>query len=1674
MGAGFRGAAVCWLAACGASQVLGQVYQGTLESRVAIISVYNKCSGSSSSPNPTTVPLDAGATSFPIDASKLSPCTWASFSGATFTFTAVPTALVVNSDMVLQSPANFQSTATVKASGSITYAGANLRAGRRIGIASITAQDQSTTVLGSACYATQQVVDSQKLTDSGGSFSVTATASCVEDRLARVGVAGGGFKAIHDQIAEFNLSVGDDSDNYFAYYTVTISSTYTFGAATDAIRIQSITPVSGEKINNGDTQKFSASVAFTLASQASGTVQLEAMQPDGKVLASSPTSNVTRTAGTLNLTIPDFKLQTDSDTITVRAALRGSDGKILKQDSASYTVNTPKDSISLLTVFPAAGARLETGTAPPMFAAVSYDLQSQDDGEIFLELRTPKGPSFNFSNSIKVKKGKGIVGGDSMLKLTGGFLPDAASVELVAGLSSAGGVKRLATSDPVQYPVTASTRLTLRFGNYDKDTAQFTEDDPTMALYESGDFSLHYDHSFRVVSTGADLTPGNVVLVASERRPDEPAPILLNRVAPSIAADQSAIWIGGQNPDPFATAIILQARYESGSGQVVLSNPIEIPVEGVVLARPISPDDGNNSIYGSPPPAGTVQKGDTVNFKIPMVVTILSPDRVLTRCVSYFNNVDRRCEELPVKGPVSAIKFVDALTLQMPQTGTFVGLEYRITFTGYPNEGGYHPVAVKYQLVDPPATLVAGINNAIQLVNGAVKNIQTTKQRVVNSANEAKTLFWAVDTYQAILGKDPQKPPAGGGKRPAAASETGTILPVNSIWRFDPPIDRDGSFQGTIVLQYDPSQFPDDPNFDPAKLQVLAVDGATGQIVQLPSTVDPAAQTVSAALDSLAPVYGLGMVTKLSLPNAMFPAADGATAYDSGLAVVNLGKDAVSLQLNGYGATADPAALQTSVGAGAQFAGKPRDLFQEPDGSRTAWVQARAGTNTLAGIELFSDATRLEVLPLQRQPSDYLVVPWVEASTVVRSEIHLANPGNFVNQASLYLYAADGTLADSRWVELQPKAKVRGELSAIFNSMPDTFTGYVVISAANPVAAAALHTYRGALSASPSQAAATLLGAPATLYAPYLGADAHLVLVNTARQDAAITLRAFQDSGAALGSPVTITIGGGQQYAADLGAVFSLNPGASGWLRIDSSHSAVAGEIQFGDRFASAAYRAALPLVRDLNPSLVVPLVSQSGLLRTSLSIVSPNAAAVRVTAFDGSGGTVGSSIAAVSANGRISKPLPQWVAQAANLPGGYLRIDATQPVIAYAVLDPGTGKDYAAVAAVAAPEGAAPGNPPAPSLDLSPTSLDFGNVSAGATKDLTLTLRNTGTAPLTVTSVSSSNARFSLTSPALPFTVAAGASQTLAIRFAPAAAGAQSGTMTIASNDAAKPTAVVSLNGAGVAAAAPSIAVSPASLDFGNVASDGTKDLTLTVRNNGNATLAVSSVTSSNARFTASPIAPWNVPAGGSQTVTVRFAPTTAGVQNGTLTIASNDAAQPAVTVAVTGTGGNSPASTILKVDSGTFDAEVGFSAGAATAYFVNRLTPPSYPATLTAVQIYFSRRDDGLTLNTPLTIFSASNPGGSAGFQVSGTPDLTASSIGALDSFVTYPVPARTITSGDFIVGFGVVNPPNVFPAELDVKNPSQQRSYTSTGGAFVLIDSIGAPGNLAIRAVVTIRTP
>lgn len=369
------------------------------------------------------------------------------------------------------------------------------------------------------------------------------------------------------------------------------------------------------------------------------------------------------------------------------------------------------------------------------------------------------------------------------------------------------------------------------------------------------------------------------------------------------------------------------------------------------------------------------------------------------------------------------------------------------------------------------------------------------------------------------------------------------------------------------------------------------------------------------------------------------------------------------------------------------------------------------------------------------------------------------------------------------------------------------------------------------------------------------------------------------------------------------------------------------------------------------------------------------------------------------------------------------------------------------------------------PRAEVSPANLAFGEVNAGETKNLSLTLSNTGEAPLTVSAAALSNAQFSVVSPVVPFDVASGGRQEIVIRFLPVAAGAQSGNLVLSTNDPNRAGIAVPLTGTGKALAGDARAeVSASVLEFGSIAVGQSKELTVSVNAVSVSPVTVSALSIDNARFTiVSPAAPFSVPAGRSTAVRIRFTPDSATAFRGALTITNNSTNKPTLTVALAGWG--IPAGTaVLQEDDGSFEDVVVPYEGVSEVFLVNRLTPPSYPATLTKVQIYFHDRGDGPGVNASIGLLYGA-PDSSGQITSLRVMAVRVKEIGRFNEYeLTTPF---TIESGDFIVGFHTNLSTGDRPAALDITNAEKGRSLLSTDGKVYG----PVPGVFGFRAVVTL---
>jgi Abnormal spindle-like microcephaly-assoc'd, ASPM-SPD-2-Hydin/Cep192 domain 4 len=211
-------------------------------------------------------------------------------------------------------------------------------------------------------------------------------------------------------------------------------------------------------------------------------------------------------------------------------------------------------------------------------------------------------------------------------------------------------------------------------------------------------------------------------------------------------------------------------------------------------------------------------------------------------------------------------------------------------------------------------------------------------------------------------------------------------------------------------------------------------------------------------------------------------------------------------------------------------------------------------------------------------------------------------------------------------------------------------------------------------------------------------------------------------------------------------------------------------------------------------------------------------------------------------------------------------------------------------------------GNSSIPQLSVLPSSINFSTVVVGQKNTQPVQLSNSGSATLTVQNIQISGTGFSATLPALPFSLAAGASQSVTLAFAPSAAGAATGTMTITSNDPNSP-ATLSLQGTGQSSSA-QLKVTPTSINFGNTTVATTNSQAATLQNTGNAAVTITNVSVTGAGFGVSSLSSGLALSPQQQaSFQVTFDPTVIGAATGSLSITGSGLAAP-LTMALSGTG--------------------------------------------------------------------------------------------------------------------------------------------------------------------------
>ncbi len=250
------------------------------------------------------------------------------------------------------------------------------------------------------------------------------------------------------------------------------------------------------------------------------------------------------------------------------------------------------------------------------------------------------------------------------------------------------------------------------------------------------------------------------------------------------------------------------------------------------------------------------------------------------------------------------------------------------------------------------------------------------------------------------------------------------------------------------------------------------------------------------------------------------------------------------------------------------------------------------------------------------------------------------------------------------------------------------------------------------------------------------------------------------------------------------------------------------------------------------------------------------------------------------------------------------------------------------------------------PAMSITPSSVTFGSVADGTSDSQTITVKNTGTVDLVVSSESVTGPGFSVTGFAAQ-TVAPNGSMAFDAVFAPITAGGASGSVSLSTNVPGSPTAI-NFSGTGTASTL-SLSASPTTLTFGTVNVGNNKSLGVTLKNNGNSNITISGINGASGPFSASGVsAGTTLTPSQSATLNVTFTPTTSGGASATITIASNSTTAPSISVSGTGAA-TAPSVSLSWTPSSSSDV-VGYNVyrGAISGGPYTKLTPSPLPSAL------------------------------------------------------------------------------------------------------------------------------
>jgi hypothetical protein len=366
--------------------------------------------------------------------------------------------------------------------------------------------------------------------------------------------------------------------------------------------------------------------------------------------------------------------------------------------------------------------------------------------------------------------------------------------------------------------------------------------------------------------------------------------------------------------------------------------------------------------------------------------------------------------------------------------------------------------------------------------------------------------------------------------------------------------------------------------------------------------------------------------------------------------------------------------------------------------------------------------------------------------------------------------------------------------------------------------------------------------------------------------------------------------------------------------------------------------------------------------------------------------------------------------------------------------------------------------------VGVKPASLSFGSVTVNTTSSAaSVFVTNNGSQALSILQVSSSLPEFIVISSAMPITLGPHGSVSLQVVFRPDAANTFSGSIVFTTSRTNGGTQSISVSGTGTPASSVSstssqsylLSASASSLNFGNTLVGSSASQAIALTNTGTASVNLSQVATTGAGFTVSGFTgAVSLAAGQSLSLTVRFAPATAGSATGSLSFVSSATNSPGM-ISLSGNGVQPQISVV--------PASVSF--GNVTVGVTNtQMLAISNPGTANLSVTQASLTGTGFSfsgLALPLSV----PPGGSSAFTISFTPGSASSLSGNLtlvNNTLNSPLVVALAGTGVSPVAQLAASPASLsFGSVTTGTSGTQTVTLANTGNSSVSVSQISISG-------------